>query len=172
MQNFKKLIDDLGAKAQMIASVKLESVIDDVDLLTVALCTSNLTVVSQTLSFSNEGENGYIAAHKALDIGWNPSIRETLANNGYFTEGFRGLLKLAEQNPIAGSRLMPVFEEAVSIYKDLGLPKKLKSELKSYINQKLETDGFAIGNINEDGKTPVNVARWVEAKLDKISPRK
>lgn len=172
MKELKKLIDELGGKAQMVANIKLESMIDDVDLLTVALCTSNLTVVSQTLSFSNEGETSYIAAHKALDVGWNPTIRETLAKNGYFTEGFRGLLKLAERNPIAGSRLMPVFEEAVSIYKELGLPKKLRSELKNYINQKLETDGFAIGNINEDGKTPVNVARWVEAKLDKISPRK
>ena len=172
MKEFKKLIDALGGKAQMVANIKLESMIDDVDLLTFALCTSNLTVVSQTLSFSNEGETGYIAAHKALDVGWNPTIRETLATNGYFTEGFRGLLKLAERNPIVGSRLMPVFEEAVSIYKELGLPKKLRSELKNYINKKLETDGFAIGNINEDGKTPVNVARWVEAKLDKISPRK
>lgn len=172
MQNFKKLIDELGAKAQMVANIKLESVIDDADLLTVALCTSNLTVVSQTLSFSNEGETGYIAAHKALDVGWNPTIRETLAKNGYFTEGFRGLLKLAERDPIVGSRLMPVFEEAVSIYKELGLPKKLRSQLKSYITQKLETDGFAIGNINEDGKTPVNIASWVEEKFEKASANK
>ena len=172
MNEIKKLIDDLAAQAQKIAGISLDEVVDDVDLLTVALATSNLTVVARTLSFAKEGEKGYIAAHRALDIGWNPSIREALVAKGFFTEGLRGLLNLAEANPIAGSRLMPIFEEAVEIHKDLGIPKKLLRSLKTFVNDKLETDGFSIGNINEDGKTPVNIAKWVEEKLEHEIPLK
>ena len=166
MCEVKKLIDDLGNKAQFVANIKLESVIEDVDLLTVALCTSNLHEIARTLSYANEGDNSYVAAHRALDIGWNPSIRESLADKGYFAAGLRGLLELAERWSVLGCRLMPVFEEAVSLDKDLGIPKKLKSQLKSYINQKLDADGFAISHIDEDGKVSVKTARWIEEKVD------
>ena len=67
---------------------------------------------------------------------------------------------------------MPVFEEAVEIHKDLSIPKKLLRRLKTFVNDKLETDGFSIGNINEDGKTPVNIAKWVEEKFDKMESGK
>lgn len=172
MNKVKNLVAGLGLNAQRIANIKLEDVIDDVNLLTVALCTSNLHLIARTLSFADEGENSYIAAHKALDIGWNPSIRERLAKDGYFTDGLRGLLELAERNSTVGSRLMPVFDEAVSIYKDLRIPKKLKSQLKRYFNQKLDTDGFAISHIDEDGKVFVKTARWVEEKVEKASADK
>lgn len=164
MKELKKLIDNLGAKAQQVADLKLACVVDDVDLLTVALCVSNLTEVARTLSASKEGETSYIAAHKALDIGWNPSIRGALVETGYFAEGLRGLLELAEHSSITGSRLMPAFEEAVSIHKELHIPKKLVCKLKNYINEKLELDGFAISNPDDDGKVYVKTARWVEEK--------
>lgn len=172
MNELKKLVDDLAAKAQKIADMRLEDVIDDVDLLTVALATSNLTVVARTLSFSKEGEKCYIAAHRALDIGWNPSIREELAKRAYFADGLRRLLKLAEANPLVGSRLMPIFEEAVEVHKDIDIPKKLQCRLKTFINEKLDADGFSIGNLNEDGKTPVKIASWVEEKLKLETPTK
>lgn len=165
MDELKMLVDNLAANAQKIANTKLEDVINDVDQLTVALCTSNLNVVAQTLSLSREGENRYIAAHKALDIGWNPSIRDALAKDGYFTKGLRELLELAERDPVAGSRLMPIFEEAVDIHKDLRIPKDLKCRLKNYTSEKLETDGFAISNPDDDGKVSIKTARWVEEKI-------
>lgn len=172
MKELKKLVDSLGAKAQQVAALKLENVVDDVDLLTVALAISNLTVVARTVSFSKEGEIGHIAAHKALDIGWNPSTREALAEAGYFAEGMRGLLELAENHSLTGSRLMPVFEEAVSIHKELHIPKGLVRKLKNYLNEKLETDGFAIGNPDEDGKYFVKTAEWVNAKIEKMESGK
>lgn len=172
MNELKKLVDSLGTKAQQVAALKLEDVVNDVDLLTVALSMSNLTVVARTISFSNEGETSHIAAHKALDIGWNPSIREALAEAGYFTEGLRGLLELAEHHPTTGSRLMPIFEEAVSIRKELRIPKGLVRNLKNYFNEKLEADGFAIGNPDEDGKYFVKTAEWVNVKFDKKEPDK
>lgn len=172
MNELKKLVDSLGAKAQQVAALKLEDVVNDVDLLTVALSLSNLTVVARTISFSKEGATSHIAAHKALDIGWNPSIREALAKAGYFAEGLRGLLELAEQHALTGSRLMPVFEEAVSIHKELRIPKGIVRELKNYLSKKLDSDGFAIGNPDEDGKYFVKTAEWVNVKFDKMESGK
>lgn len=172
MNEKKKLFDELAAKAQRVAGINLDEVVDDVDLLTVALAISDLTVVARTLSFSNEGEKSYIAAHRALDIGWNPTIRNALAAKGYFAEGLCGLLKLAEANPLVGSRLMPIFEEAVEIEKDIKISKKLRCRLKNFINEKLCAEGFSIGNIDENGKTPVNIAKWVEEKLELETPLK
>lgn len=172
MNELKILVDSLGAKAQQVAALKLEDVVDNVDQLTVALSISNLTVVAQTICFSKEGEIGHIAAHKALDIGWNPSKREALAGAGYFAEGLRGLLELAEHHSDAGSRLMPVFEEAVSIHKELRIPKGLVRKLKNYLNEKLDSDGFAISNPDETGKYFVKTAEWVNAKFDKMEPDK
>lgn len=172
MNELKKLADSLGAKAQQVAALKLEDVVNDVDLLTVALSMSNLTVVARAISFSKEGETSHIAAHKALDIGWNPSIREALAEAGYFAEGLCGLLELAEHHSPTGSRLMPIFEEAVSIHKELRIPKGLVRKLKNYFNEKLEADGFAIGNPDEEGKYFVKTAEWVNVKFDKREPGK
>ena len=170
MKELKNFVDSMAAKAQLVADLKLESVVNDVDLLTVAL--SNLTLVARTISFSKEGEIGHIAAHKALDIGWNPSIREALAEAGYFAEGLRGLLELAEKHVLTGSRLMPIFEEALDIHKELCIPKSLKRRIKNYINEKLETDGFAISNPDDEGKVSVKTAGWVNAKFDKMEPGK
>lgn len=172
MKELKELVDSLGAKAQLVADLKLENVVNDVDQLVVALSMSNLTVVARTISFSKEGETGHIAAHKALDIGWNPSIREALAEAGYFAEGLRGLLELAEKHSLTGSRLMPVFEEAVSIHKELRIPKGLVRKLKTYLNEKLDSDGFAISNPDDDGKVSVKTAEWVNAKFDKMEQGK
>lgn len=172
MNELKKLIDNLGAKAQQVADLKLENVVNDVNLLTVALSLSNLTVVSRTISYSKEGEISYIAAHKALDIGWNPSIREVLVKDRFFAESLRGLLALAEKNPLAGSRLMPVFDEAVSIHKELRIPNRLVSKIKNYLTEKLESDGFAICNPDENGVYFVKTAEWVNAKCDQIGPGK
>lgn len=172
MNELKKLADSLGAKAQQVAALNLEDVVNDVDLLTVALSLSNLTVVARTISFSKEGATSHIAAHKALDIGWNPSIREALAKAGYFAEGLRGLLELAEHHSSTGSRLMPIFEEAVSVHKELRIPKGLVRRLKSYFNEKLDADGFAIGNLDEDGKYFVKTAEWVNGKFAKMEPGK
>ena len=167
MKELKKLVDSLGAKAQMVAAINLGDMIDDVDLLAVALSMSNLTEVARTLSAAEEAEMSYIAAHKALDIGWNPSIRETLIEAEYFAKGLCGLLELAETNPVAGSRLMPVFEEAVSIHKELGITKELKCNLKNFMERKLEFEGFAISHRDEEGKVMVRTAEWVNKMAEK-----
>ena len=165
MNEIMKFVDEMGAKAQMIADLMLASVIADVELLTVALAISNLTEIVHTLSLAKEGDNQYVAAHKALDIGWNPSIREALVGKGFFEKGLHGLLDLAEGSSVAGSRLMPVFEEAVSIYKELGVSKDLKRKLKNFMEKKLETEGFAISHRNEEGKVLVKTAEWVNKKV-------
>lgn len=161
MNDVKELVENLGASAQQVASLELKDVVSDVDLLTVALCTSGLVTIARTLSSAKEGENVHTAAHRALDIGWNISLRSALAEKGYFAEGVRSLLELAEENPLAGSRLMPVFDEIASVYKDLCIPKKLKRQVADYYNKKLDTDGFAIGPMDENGKTMVRTAEWV-----------
>ena len=167
MNNLKNLIDSLGNKAQLVGALTLADVVADIDLLTVALCASGLDEIAHTLSFAKESQNRYIAAHKALDIGWNPTIREALASKGFFSDGVRGLLALAKSNSLAGSRLMPVFEELLSVHQDLRISKKLRCEIKNYINQKLETDGFAI-SFEEDGKILVKTANWVNDKFENI----
>ena len=166
------LIKGIGLNAQKLAAMSLDYVVTDMDQLTVALAISNLTEIAHTLSVAEEGENQYVAAHKALDIGWNPTLRETLVKEGYFSEGLRGLLELAETSSVAGSRLMPVFEEAVSIYKEVGVSKSLKRKLENYMKKKLDTDGFAISHRNEDGKVMVKTAEWVNKKLDDEPGRK
>ena len=172
MNDIKKFVADLGARAQMIANLTMANVIVDVELLTVALAISNLAEIAHTLSFAKEGEVQYVAAHKALDIGWNLSIREALVEKGYFAEGLRGLLDLAETNPVAGSRLMPVFEEAVSIHNELGVSKELKRNLKNFMEKTLETEGFALSHRNEEGKFMVKTADWVNKKVSKASVAK
>ena len=172
MENIEMLIKGIGLNAQKLAAMSLDCVVTDVDQLTVAFAISNLAEIARTLSVAEKGENQYVAAHKALDIGWNPTLRETLVKEGYFREGLHGLLKLAETNSVAGSRLMPVFEEAVSIYKEIGVSKSLKRKLENYMKKKLDTDGFAISHLNEDGKVMVKTAEWVNKQLgDETVPK-
>lgn len=164
MNTMKELIKKLGDKANEIAKLMLADVVDDVDLLTVALSASGLHEIAHTLSYAKKGEIRYTAAHQALDIGWNPDHREVLVKTGYLANGVSGLLEVAKNNPTAGSRLMPVFAEVLDQYKDFGLSKKLRCELKNYMNQKLNDEGFAISGITEEGKIKVKTAEWVNEK--------
>lgn len=175
----KKFFADFFARAQQVADLMLSSIITDPHQLVVALALSDFEVIAETLSIATEHEACHVAAHLALDIGCNPSVRRTMAKCDYFTEALRGLLELAETDPMVGSRLVPVFDEAVSsVHKDLCISKELKRKLKEYTKKKLETDGFAIGHRGEDGKIMVETAEWVnkmvEAELTQVDvePRK
>ena len=159
------LIKNFGDKAHEIANMLLADVIDDVDLLTVALSATGLREIAYTLSYAKKGEIRYTAAHQALDIGWNPDWREELQKEEYLAKGVAGLLEVAKTFPDAGSRLMPVFEEVLDQYKDFGLSKKLRCELKNYMNQKLNAEGFSITSITDDGKINVKTADWVNEKV-------
>ena len=172
MNELKKLVNDLAVKAQKTAALSLTSIITDPHQLLVALALSDFEVIAETLSVATEHDACHIVAHQALDIGCNPKKRRSMAKCGYFTEVLRGLLELAEKDPVAGSRLVPVFDEAVSVHKDLCIPKALQHKLKEYTEKKLETEGFAIGRRGADGKIMVKTAKWVEEKLDQEAPSK
>lgn len=161
----KELIKKLGDKANEIAKLMLADVVDDVDLLTVALSATGLHEIAYTLSYAHKGETRYTAAHQALDIGWNPDWRKELQKEEYLSKGVAGLLEVAKNNPYAGSRLMPVFEEVLDQHKDFGLSKKLRREIKNYMNHKLNDEGFTISAITDEGKIMVKTADWVNAKL-------
>lgn len=156
-----KTFERIQKKASEAASLMVADHVDDIDLLTVALAITSIRDIALTLSEAKEGDVRYAAAHKALDIGWNIDLRDSLAKAGYFADGLRGLMDLSEKNPELGSRLMPTFSEAVSIYKEIGLSKSFKRELMRYVTQKKETDGFAITRICDDGKVLVSPAGWV-----------
>lgn len=162
----KKFFADFFARVQKTADLMLTSVITDPHQLLVALALSDFEVIAETLSVSTEHDACHIVAHQALDIGCNPTMRSKMAKGGYFTEVLSGLLELAEKDPIVGSRLVPVFDEAVSVYKDLRISKALKRKLEEYTEKKLETDGFAIGRRDADGKIRVKTAEWVNKKLE------
>lgn len=161
----KALVKRLGDKAQEIANLMLADVIDDVDLLTVALSASGLQEIAHTLSYAKKDEVRYVAAHQALDIGWNPGLRVKLQEEAYLSKGVAGLLEVAKGNADTGSRLMPVFEEVLAQYKDFGISKKLRCEIKNYMNQKLDDEGFAITSITEEGKVMVKTADWVNERV-------
>ena len=174
----KKFFAEFYARVQQIAGMMLTSVITDPHQLVVALALSDFEVIAEILSVTTEREPCHIIAHQALDIGCNPSVRRNLAKCDYFTEVLRGLLELAEKDPVVGSRLVPVFDEAVSVHKDLRISKALKCELKEYTGKKLEADGFAIGRRGADGKIRVKTAEWVNKKIEAelaqsdVEPRK
>ena len=161
----KNLIKKLGDKAHEIANLMLADVVDDVDLLTVALSATGLHEIAHTLTCAKKGEVRYLAAHRALDIGWNPDLREKLRKEEYLSKGIAGLLGVAKNNPDAGNRLMPVFEEVLEQYKDFGISKKLRCELKNYMNQKLHDEGFSISAITDEGKIMVKTADWVNERV-------
>ena len=152
------MIKGLGEKASAVASIMLADIIHDVDLLTVALCAGNLNEIAYTICYSNEGDYKHTAAHKALDLGWKPALREDKVNEGYFKKGLRGLIDLAKQYPDTGSRLMPVFCEMVANHRDYGVPRKLKREAICCMEQIRQRDGFAITSISDDGKVHVKAS--------------
>lgn len=154
-----KNFENQNAKVAGIANIMVADVIEDVDLLTVALCAGCLEEISHTIFLSNEGEDKHTAAHRALDLGWNPVLRERKVRAGYFEKGLRGLIDLSKRNPDAGSRLMPIFCEMVSDPSKYGLPKILVRETVRYMEAIRERDGFAIVCMNDDGKVVVKPAR-------------
>ena len=160
-----ELFEKLQAKAREIANLSLTDVVDDPDLLTVALSLTDLKEIAITLYRSEKGDTSYAAAHQALDIGWKPDLREALIDDGYFASGIEGLLELATKVPDAGSRLMPIFGEVISEHVKIGLSKKLLHQVKSFMNSKLNTDGFAITGYNDEGDASISVASWVTSKL-------
>ena len=162
----KRFFTEFYARVQQIADLTLTSIITDPHQLLVALALSDFEVIAEILSVTTEHEACYIMAHQALDIGCNPSVRRNMAKCDYFTEALRGLLKLAEKDPVAGSRLVPVFDEAVAVHKELHIPRELKRKLKAYTDKKLETEGFAIGRRGADGKIMVTTAEWVNRKAE------
>ena len=137
----------------------LADIITDVNLLTVALCAGYFDEIVRTIYSSSEGKIKHTAAHRALDLGWNPSLREKKVSEGYFANGLRGLVALAKENPDAGSRLMPVFCEMVSNPAKYGLSKKLVRETACYMESIRERDGFAITCMDDDGNVVVRPAR-------------
>lgn len=174
----KKFFADFFKRVQQAADLMLTNVITDPHQLLVALALSDFSVIAEILSVTTEHEACHIVAHQALDIGCNPSVRRNLAKCNYFTEVLCGLLELAEKDPVVGSRLVPVFDEAVSVHKDLRISKALKRKLKEFTEMKLEADGFAIGRRGADGKIRVKTAVWVNKKMEAelaqsdVEPRK
>lgn len=154
----KKIFEKLEEKARRIANIMIADVVTDVDLLTVALCAGYFDEIAYTIHMSSEGEVKHTAAHRALDLGWKPDLREQMIRDGYFAEGLRGLMDVAKKNPDAGSRLMPVFHEMLSDYRKYGLPEHLAHELASLMEAIRERDGFAITSMNDNGKVVVTPA--------------
>ena len=60
---------------------------------------------------------------------------------------------------------MPIFGEVISEHVKIGLSKKLLHQVKSFMNSKLNTDGFAITGYNDEGDASISVASWVTSKL-------
>lgn len=174
----KKFFANFFKRAQQTADLTLTSIITDPHQLVVALALSDFEEIAEVLSATSEHKACHIVAHQALDIGCNPSVRRQMARCNYFNEALRGLLELAEADPMVGSRLVPVFEEAVSEHKELNLSKVLKRKLKEFTEKKLEADGFAIGRRGADGKIRVKTAEWVNKKAEEelaqrdVEPRK
>lgn len=139
-----KFIENLRKKALAIANARVASYVKDVDQLAVALCAGNFNEIANTLYDALDGDYAYIAAHKALDLGLNSKLRKSMAEAGYFSRGLCGLLDLCEQDPTAGTRLMPIFCEMISHRKKYGISRKLKDRAKAYMNEKKNRDGFAI----------------------------
>lgn len=161
-----ELFDNLNKKAFEIAAMTVATMIDDVDQLTVALCAGNLNEIAYALHETQLGESKREAARKALELGLNPVKRGIAASKGFFAKGLCGLLNLAKDNPDAGSRLMPIFNELVTDYKKYGIPKKLKATVKNYMSEKKNTDGFALMGYNlDDGGAIVCAADWVTDAL-------
>lgn len=154
----RKIFEKLEEKARRIANIMIADVVTDVDLLTVALCAGCFDEIVRTIHLSSEGEVKHTAAHRALDLGWKPELREQMIRDGYFAEGLRGLMEVAKKNPDVGSRLMPVFYEMISDYRKYGLPEDLAHELASLMEAIRERDGFAITSMNDNGKVVVTPA--------------
>lgn len=152
-----EVLKKLHDKADRIANLMLIDIIHDADLLTVALCAGTIDALAHTLCRAKEGEYGYIAAHKAMDIGCKPDVRDAMKKVGYFAKGLRGLLELAERDPDAGARLMPVFCTMASEYRKYGVPRKLKNEVMHHMEYMYKRDGFAITLI-DDGSAKVKVS--------------
>ena len=166
MKTMMDLFERLNKKAWEIASMTVATMIDDVDQLTVALCAGNLNEIAYALHETQLGEGKREAARRALKLGCDPVMRDSAAGKGYFAKGLCGLLDLAEANPDAGSRLMPIFNEMVTDCKKYGIPKKLKVRVKNYMSEKKNTDGFALmGYDNDAGSAVIYAADWVADAL-------
>lgn len=153
------LFKNLHKKVLSIANSRVADVVEDIDLLTVALCAGNFNEIKNTLFDAKNNETKYIAAHKALDLGFNPVLRKNMAKNGYFAKGLSGLLEVAKKNPDAGSRLMPIFCEMITEHKKYGISRSLRNQVVDYINKKRDQDGFAITGLNDDDeKVSISVA--------------
>ena len=109
-----------------------------------------MSEIAATLYFTSAGDIRHTAAHKALDLGWNWDLRESVAKRGYFASGLRGLMEVAKKNPDVGSRLMPSMRAMISDCKKYGIPKKLRRETQRYLESVQERDGFAILSILDD----------------------
>jgi hypothetical protein len=161
-----ELFKSLNNRAEKIADMMVADIVDDAELLTVALCAGNLSEIARTLHAKRLGKNKHKAAHNALELGLNPIKRDAVVSKGYFAEGLRGLLDLAEKNPDAGTRLMPIFGEMADNCKKYGIPKKLKVRVKNYMTEKKKRDGFAITLYDDTtGSIIVHAADWVSDML-------
>ena len=128
-----ELFNKLNDKASYIANLRLADLIMDVDLLTVALSADVFPETMLALKNARTDDHGYVAAHRAIDVGFNNLLRDKALKEGFFAKGARGLLKLADQEPDIGARLMPVFNTMVSNCKYYGISKKLKHEIEVYM---------------------------------------
>lgn len=153
------LFERLNDKALDIAKLRLADLIMDVDLLALALCADAFEETLLTLKDAQQGDRCYLAAHQAFDIGFNVSIRKAMASNGFFANGLRRLLTLADQQADTGARLMPVFYSVVSDYTRYGISKKLKREIEDYLERKRQHDGFAIMGSSKDGRVIIKAAK-------------
>lgn len=161
-----EMIQKLKKKAGEIADIKLYEIIPDVDLLAVALSAVSLKEIAQTIMVSHENECKHTAAHKALDIGWNPTLRAKKLREGYFSEGLKGLIELSKQDPDIATRLMPVLAVMVGRRKEFGISKKLKGKAMRYMKSIYNRDGFAIANIDDDGHVEVQLHESILVKRE------
>ena len=161
-----ELFERLNTRAEKIVNMMVADVVDDIDLLTVALCAGNLIEIIRTMRVTDLDEGKKEAVRKAYELGTHPIMLNAAASNGFFAEGLHGLLDLAEKDSDTGSRLMPIFNELVSNCKKYGIPKKIKVRVKNYMIEKKNRDGFA-STLYDDatGRIDIHAADWVNEAL-------
>ena len=156
----------LNSKAEKIVDMRVADVVEELDQLVVALCAGNVGEIARTVQATHLSESQREAACRAYTLSTNPIEYEAVACQGFFTKGLKGLLGVAEKNPDAGSRLMPIFNEIVRDCKKYGIPKKLKVRVKNYMSEKKNADGFALmGYDNDAGSAVIYAADWVADAL-------
>lgn len=146
----RRNISTITPKVRVVMSIPIESVVPNLRNLMVALYLSDPGEEVRIRELYADDNIVHHALNTVNKLRNDKELRDVFIDGGFFDEQLELLLDIAKKRVLAGSRLVPVFCQALREAEELKISAELQEKIIAHIEWQRDKDGFAISELSEE----------------------